>query len=292
MKKTDQKKGMSIMNGGKSMISNEFGGSKADTAVKLVLIFFISLFSFSVGTFVGKQVSDTERRRAALEEDYGKSRAVASESHGEQDKDHLSKEDVESLTKEFLAAEDGHEEKGHGQAEEKKHEKNEHAKTEETSEHKEGYKKVHGEKSEHKSAQDSHTTEESNDKAETHEPKSAHNVPVTKEAERVAHGKAPTEMVEKKRQVSSVLPKMPPTAIGKYTVQVSSYPTEDEAKDHAKELKKSGYSAFYIPAVVKGKTWYRVSIGLFDSYKSANYFRQELGKQSKMNSTIIQKIVK
>ena len=43
------------------------GNSKADTLVKVVLVFFISLLSFSVGTFVGKQVSDSHHRRMALE---------------------------------------------------------------------------------------------------------------------------------------------------------------------------------------------------------------------------------
>lgn len=32
--------------------------SKADTLVKVVLVFFISLLSFSIGTFMGKQVAD------------------------------------------------------------------------------------------------------------------------------------------------------------------------------------------------------------------------------------------
>lgn len=41
--------------------------SQADTLVKIVLIFFISLISFSIGTFVGKQVSDADNARTRCE---------------------------------------------------------------------------------------------------------------------------------------------------------------------------------------------------------------------------------
>ncbi|MBK7844822.1 MAG: hypothetical protein IPJ71_14245 [Bdellovibrionales bacterium] len=68
------------------------GGSKADTVVKLVLIFFISLLSFSVGTFVGKQVSDSDYKRASLEEDYKSFRQA---SHGEESKEDPTKKTVQ-----------------------------------------------------------------------------------------------------------------------------------------------------------------------------------------------------
>src|SRR5271170_2553453 len=48
---------------------NENGGSRTDTLIKLVLVFFLSLLSFSVGTFVGKQFSDSQHRVADLEGD-------------------------------------------------------------------------------------------------------------------------------------------------------------------------------------------------------------------------------
>ena len=43
------------------------GGSKADTAVKLVLIFFISLLSFTVGTLVGGQFEKSKSYQLTLE---------------------------------------------------------------------------------------------------------------------------------------------------------------------------------------------------------------------------------
>lgn len=46
---------------------NQIGGSRTDTLIKLVLVFFLSLLSFSVGTFVGKQFSDSQHKIADLE---------------------------------------------------------------------------------------------------------------------------------------------------------------------------------------------------------------------------------
>src|SRR3954464_7392053 len=88
--------------------SSEKGGSKADTLVKVVLVFFISLLSFSVGTFVGKQVSDSDHRRMALEGEYKTDRQVAStEGKGEEGSDKVSEKEVESLTEEFVNKEKG-----------------------------------------------------------------------------------------------------------------------------------------------------------------------------------------
>ena len=39
----------------------------SDALVKVVLVLFISLISLSVGTFIGKQVSDADHARMALE---------------------------------------------------------------------------------------------------------------------------------------------------------------------------------------------------------------------------------
>src|ERR1700692_1467565 len=83
-------------------MSKESGSSRTDTLVKVVLVFFISLLSFSVGTFVGKQVSDSDHRRIALEGEYKAERNVAStDAKGEGD-EKISEKEVESLTEEFV----------------------------------------------------------------------------------------------------------------------------------------------------------------------------------------------
>ncbi|NJL25899.1 MAG: hypothetical protein HC902_12520 [Calothrix sp. SM1_5_4] len=85
-------------------MSAEKSGSKADTLVKVVLVFFISLLSFSVGTFVGKQVSDSDHRKMALEGEYKAERGVASvDTHeGGDSADKVTEKEVESLTEEFV----------------------------------------------------------------------------------------------------------------------------------------------------------------------------------------------
>ena len=59
-------------------------GSKTDVVVKLVLVFFISLLSFSIGTFVGKKYSDNQHQLAALEPATKAQREVASTGHGDE----------------------------------------------------------------------------------------------------------------------------------------------------------------------------------------------------------------
>src|ERR1700760_844665 len=57
----------SFMHGEGGLMFNQNGGSRTDTLIKLVLVFFLSLLSFSVGTFVGKQFSDSQHKMAELE---------------------------------------------------------------------------------------------------------------------------------------------------------------------------------------------------------------------------------
>lgn len=99
-------------------MSSEKGSSKADTLVKAVLVLFISLLSFSVGTFVGKQVSDSDHRRLALEGEFKADRSVASTDENADEK--ISDQEVESLTEEFINKEKNEREpaaaEGHGDA--------------------------------------------------------------------------------------------------------------------------------------------------------------------------------
>jgi cell division septation protein DedD len=275
------------------------GGSKADTVVKLVLIFFISLLSFSVGTFVGKQVSDSDYKRASLEEDYKSFRQV---SHTEEGKDDptkkLSNEELTSLTEEFVTTEK--EVLAASKAESVEEEKAEELGTPVKAEkaNKSGYKKYSKEQLEpsapsktveHKADNDKKIGEHKSQIKQAEIEKS--NSSVAKEAQRVADGKAPVADQKEIRRPTSILPSVATSSIGKYTIQVASYANEDEAKAHANELKQKGWNAFYLPAEISSKTWFRVSIGLFTDQKSAGAFREELMKQSAISSSIIQRIV-
>jgi len=94
----------------------------------------------------------------------------------------------------------------------------------------------------------------------------------------------------KDRQPSS-LPSNPiGSAVGKFTVQIYSTQDENEAYGKSSTLKKKGYSSFYLPTNVHGKTWYRVNVGQFNSPKEAVDYKEQLMKNSIVDTAIIQKI--
>lgn len=64
---------------------------------------------------------------------------------------------------------------------------------------------------------------------------------------------------------------------GKYTIQLGSYNTVDEAKQFAEGFTVRGYSPIINEVKIEGKgVWYRVSLGLFNSTEEAKaYVKQE-----------------
>lgn len=249
--------------------------SKSDSLVKLALVFFISLLSFSIGTYVGKKYSDNQHKIAALEPSSGGSHAALAERsvasvHGDESKateseksESLTDEEIKKLAEEFVAddsaeagpsAEAGHNvAAGHNAA------------------------PVQGEVA---------------PKAETH---SATSDSTTKAALNVIEEK-PANIENAKARKPTAIPETLPKdvaqySVGKYTVQIASYPTEGEAKKKADELKQKGYSAFFIPAHIQGKSWYRVSVGLFSTEKEAKEYRDEFKDKTKVSTAIIQKII-
>jgi cell division protein FtsN len=64
---------------------------------------------------------------------------------------------------------------------------------------------------------------------------------------------------------------------GKYTIQLGSYPTMDEAKQFAEGFSVRGYSPIINETSLEGKgTWYRVSLGLFTTVEEAKgYIKTE-----------------
>ena len=271
---------------------NKSGNSRMDTLLKVVLIFVMSILSFSIGAFVGKQVSDTEYRQALLESEHGQSRSTASINPNSTDLEHekaLSEEDIASLTEEFVRVEKKALVKEEALELEKLDEPGQARVEEQHEDHEQkGYKKLNKKMAAENAAETvshnevKHKALDKMNKME--EPSMA--------AQRVAKNMAPEKDPAPKREPSRVLPTTPASSIGKYTVQIASYATEDEAKKHALELKAKGYSAFYIPAEIRRQTWYRVSVGLFTNYNSAMAFRKELQSEAGIQSTIIQKIVK
>jgi septal ring-binding cell division protein DamX len=96
--------------------------------------------------------------------------------------------------------------------------------------------------------------------------------------------------VKEHRKPASLSKEIISNPVGKYTLQLASYPNETEAQKMTDELKEKGFSAFYISAQVKDKSWYRVSVGLFATQKEALSHKADLMEKTKVNSAIIQKI--
>jgi len=69
---------------------------------------------------------------------------------------------------------------------------------------------------------------------------------------------------------SSALPKIPMTTNGRYSVQVSSWSSEQKAKIEADVMTRAGFPAFVEKAEVKGgEKRYRVYVGRYESDKAA-----------------------
>ena len=253
---------------------NQFGGSRTDTLVKLVLIFFIALLSFSVGTYVGKNVTESQYKLSSLESSLNDDSAQASndETTELKEEEALTDEDIASLTDEFANAkkEEG---KGVEHAEESNREV---ASTHEDT---------------HAAPKATPAHVEAHPVATTTAPATAPAADKSPVAARVASGKSPTEAKVEKPKAETLPKEIASTTTGKFTVQIASYAKEDEAVKRSEELKSQGYSAFYISAQVGGKTWYRVSVGLFQSPSSASEFKTELMKKANIQSAIVQKIV-
>jgi cell division protein FtsN len=273
-------------------MGNNRGGSRMDTMIKLVLIFFISLLSFSVGTYVGKQVTDADHRKAEVEGDYQDVAGSMDEGMGHStDKaeggEKLSDDEIASLTEEFVKKE----------STEVAPAAKEEAPAREvasTAEAESGYKKFKGANAKPAAKEAPATVTEPIDPT-AEKPQAEHKKESgapSQEAQRVSEGKAPAEDAKAPRKPISELPTVAGSAIGKYTVQVASYATEGEAKTFAAGLKAKGWNAFYLPAEIAGKTWFRVSVGLFTTSNSAKEFRSEFMKESKLSSALVQKIVK
>lgn len=252
--------------------------SKTDAVVKLVLVCFVCLLSFSIGTFVGKKFSDNQHRLAKFEPTESETRGVASVTSHEAPKGKtasMTDEEIAKLAEEFVSDDEASptESKSEAKTEVAAHE-------------------GHG------------TAAKPEPKGEAKaEPKEvAEKKPIEqplKVAKEIAGDKkaSPPTVDPGKARVPSSLPRnLASSPIGKYTVQVGAYPTEEEATKQTERLKKEGHSAFFVEAKVKNgeatKTWYRVSVGLFATKKEAEVLMKDLMTEKKVTTALVQQITK
>lgn len=275
-------------------------GSKTDVVVKLVLVFFVCLLSFSIGTYVGKKFSDNQHKIAKFEPD-SVSGSVADLPEANKPKDSMTDEEFAKLAEEFVAQDnatttaEASKQEAAGRAPAKEETAKEAAKPAVAT-----VKDLNPQAELVKAIEANHAMKVAGAKAgakvaaQTAPPTGKPAQPM-KVAEKLAHNQKIQRPPESKVQsrIPSSLPKeIGESAIGKYTVQVGSFPNEEEAKKRTEELKAQTFSAFYVEAKVNDKTWYRVSVGLFNTKKEADAYMKDLLDRKKVDKAIVQKITK
>lgn len=222
----------------------DYKSSGTDTVIKIVLVFFISLLSFSIGTFVGKKFSDNQHKMVAMEPSH------SSSNEHEQVAEHTGSESSAGSHGEKNTE---HAVSGHG--------------TTKATGHGEGDALSDDQVA---ALEEEMTAEE--DLASTapkHEPAS------------------------ESPKLSSVLAReVAKNGIGKFTIQIASYPTQEEAEKKVTELKSLKFDSFATEATIKGHQWYRVNVGMFATIKEAQDHKTLLAEKAKVTTAIVQKLNK
>ena len=105
------------------------------------------------------------------------------------------------------------------------------------------------------------------------------------------------EETEAQRKVASKTPskneeKMHDPSQYKWTLQVGSYPTEDEANRRVRALTSKGYTSFFEETVVKGATWYRVNVGRFLNPGEAQAMGRKLQESGQVSTFFAREVAK
>jgi len=250
--------------------------TKVDSIVKVVLVFFVCLLSFSVGTYVGKRFSDYQHRIAQLtgETSQGTKSELSSLEVTNRDIS-VTASNSEAMTSEDVA-------KLAASLDQAESETVDLSKTKTDS----GQERDIASTTSLASPAAAATT--GNIEADTKEKE-------TSDAKAI--GTATSSSLMKGTTTSSQVKEVKENYAGKFTVQIGSFPTEAEAEKLTKELVKNGISAFYITAKVadkndesKVKTWYRVNVGLYSSSKEAETSKSELISSKAISNGFVQKI--
>ena len=255
---------------------------KTDKMLKLALVFFISLLSFSIGTFVGKKYSDNQYKLAMLEPSKNKANDLATQDFAANSDEKLNPAGAaknpaeQQLTDNEVAK----------IAEEFALDSSEANATDDVN-----------------SEKDIPVTESQVKDIKTINPdkKPMPKVVATKPAAATAVVKNNTKPAVNMVQIQTVIDKVKkmetrevasiPTT-NQYTVQVGSFPTQAEADKLSHDLVNKGYKASAVPAAVNGQTWHRVHVGLFGTVKEAQDYKKDFLEKTKLSSAIVQRVQK
>ncbi len=75
-----------------------------------------------------------------------------------------------------------------------------------------------------------------------------------------------------------------------YSFQIAAFPTPEEAGARVKALRGKGFEAFYVKALVAGKTWYRVCMGQYKTPREAQRDAELLKKRGVVKEYEIRRI--
>lgn len=262
---------------------------KTNSMIKLALVFFICLLSFSVGTYVGKKYSDNQHKLAQLEphkkgahDTAGTEFAANTDSaghgeghdtaaaHGEKhegDSQKLTDSEVAKIAEEFATetttASTAHDDGKPIQS---------------TSDDEKQIKTVPEKTVAQAAAANTHaastTTAIKAMPAKT-------TVATTKPAAAGVHEREPSSIPTTKEG----------TSVGAhYTVQIGSFPSEADAQKLTKDMLAKGIKTSYVSAQVKGQTYYRVNVGLFGTSKEAEEYKKDFLEKTKLASAFVQKV--
>ncbi len=258
-----------------------------DKMLKLALVFFISLLSFSIGTFVGKKYSDNQHKLAQLEPQKNKEiteHDFAASADGEKSEVTAGKDGADPLLTDNEVAKIAEEFATETEADTKME------------------KSVNPPTTMNSAAPTTSAISATSDEKEIREitatarptiqPK-----PLPAATLKTAPAKtaaatttaAPTSApaaATPAREVAS----LPASTMGQYTVQVGSFPTQAEAQKLSQDLMNKGYKSSSIPAQINGQTWHRVQVGLFGTVKEAQNYKKDFLEKTKLTAAIVQRV--
>ena len=235
---------------------------KTDKMLKLALVFFISLLSFSIGTFVGKKYSDNQHKLAQLEpqkkevatHDFAASSADSKSAEPKDSSDPLlTDSEVAKIAEEFA--------------------------TDSETEVESKMEKTVG----------SVETNEKDIKEIPRGTKAVTSSPsktvAATQAKQIQNAIEKIKTMDAARDVASI-----PPGVSQYTVQVGSFPTQAEAQKLSQDLVNKGFKSSSVAAQVNGQTWHRVHVGLFGSVKEAQDYKKDFLDKTKLTAAIVQRV--
>lgn len=254
---------------------------KTDKMLKLALVFFISLLSFSIGTFVGKKYSDNQHKLAQLEpsknkdavnHDFASSATEPQKAAASDGSDPLlTDNEVAKIAEEFAADSETEaettDEKTVGTTDSQQKEIKEISVATVASKNDSAMKAV------------------STSASASALPAELAQKTAVSQAKQIQKAIDKIKSTEAVREVASI----PPNA-GQYTVQVGSFPTQAEAQKLSQELVGKGFKSSSVSAQVNGQTWHRVNVGLFGTVREAQDYKKDFLEKTKLTAAIVQRI--